>query len=154
VPRRQDRRICGDFLASQISLTNESQASESPDLRKKDGRAGEMAQWARALAVLSEDSSSVLSIHVVAHNCKPSFRGPASLFRSSLAPSMYVVHTHTHTHTLMHACAGRTLIHKKIKGNKPFFLKKQGRWHLREEHLLLPFISICIHVQVCECTHP
>jgi hypothetical protein len=32
-------------------------------------RAGEMAQWFRALAALLEDLGSILSTHMAAHNC-------------------------------------------------------------------------------------
>ena len=35
---------------------------------KKDLRAGEMAQWLKALTALPEDPGSILSTHIAAHN--------------------------------------------------------------------------------------
>jgi hypothetical protein len=57
---------------------------------------GAMAQWLRALDALSEDQSSILRTHMVAHNCLTSASGRSNtLFWTSWVPDTLMVHIHT-----------------------------------------------------------
>lgn len=49
------------------------------------------------MAVLPEDSVSVLSTHEVGHNCDPSSRRSRAFFWSPMAPDTRVVYTYIHT---------------------------------------------------------
>ena len=66
-------------------------------------RTGQIAQWLRTLPILSEGSSSVSSIHMVAHNhLYSNFRDSNTLFCSLWAASMHTVYIYSCRQTLMH----------------------------------------------------
>lgn len=70
--------------------------------------AGEMSQWLKTFAVLSEDWSPV-----------PCITNNSQLIQHSLLVSVvtsYGIHIHTYKHTHMHACAYTHINKKTFKG--------------------------------------